>query len=305
MEFMGPFTFNAVTFFIGAASLIPVILIFDKTRPDAAARKQLWKYGFICGLVLFGASALQQVGVDLTNSAGKSGFITGLYIIFVPIAGIFMKRSAGMFTWIGAVFAVAGMYFLCVQNGLGGLTPGDWALFVGTFFWTAHIIVVDRFAPFVNALRLSQVQFIICGVLCAVIAFFLPGEALSLSILRAGLIPLLYRGLGSVGIAYTLQVIGQRHVAPAKASVIFSLESVFSAIGGAILIREVMTGRAYFGCALIFCGILLSQIRPRSKEPAQIAPDPAQSAQNLVQAQQNSVHSVQSELTESDRAKDL
>ena len=164
MDFMGPFTFNAVTFFIGAVSLVPVILIFDKQKPDAAARKLLWKYGLICGLVLFGASNLQQIGFDLTNSAGKSGFITGLYIILVPIAGIFMKRRAGTFTWIGAVFAIIGMYFLCVQDGLGGLTAGDWALFAGAFFWTAHIIVIDRFAPHVSALRLSQTQFIICGV---------------------------------------------------------------------------------------------------------------------------------------------
>jgi drug/metabolite transporter (DMT)-like permease len=261
MDFMGPFTFNAVTFFIGAASLIPVILIFDKQRPDAAARKLLWKYGLIAGLVLFGASNLQQVGVDLTNSAGKSGFITGLYIILVPIAGIFMKRTAGKFTWIGAVFAVAGMYFLCVQDGFGGLTAGDWALFIGAFFWTAHIIVIDRFAPHVSALRLSQIQFIICGVLCAVVA--LATETIVPTLLLAGWIPMLYRGLGSIGTAYTLQIIGQRYVAPARASVIFSLESVFSAIGGAILIHEVMTSRAYFGCALIFCGILLSQIRKK------------------------------------------
>ena len=266
MEFMGPFTFNAITFFIGAISLIPVILIFDKQKPDAAARKLLWKYGLICGLVLFGASNLQQIGVDLTNSAGKSGFITGLYIILVPIAGIFMKRSAGIFTWIGAVFALVGMYFLCVQDGLGGLTPGDWALFAGAFFWTAHIIVIDRFAPHVSALRLSQIQFVICGALCAIVA--LTTETIVPSLLLAGLAPMLYRGLGSIGTAYTLQIIGQRHVAPAKASVIFSLESVFSAIGGAILIHEVMTGRAYFGCALIFCGILLSQIRLKAKKDA-------------------------------------
>jgi drug/metabolite transporter (DMT)-like permease len=263
MDFMGPFTFNAITFFIGAISLIPVICIFDKQRPDAAARKLLWKYGLIAGLVLFAASNLQQVGVDLTNSAGKSGFITGLYIILVPIAGIFMKRRAGKFTWIGAVFAVVGMYFLCVQDGFGSLTAGDWALFTGAFFWAAHIIVIDRFAPHVSALRLSQIQFVICGVLCAVVA--LSAETIVPSLLLSGWIPLLYRGLGSIGTAYTLQVIGQRYVAPSKASVIFSLESVFSAIGGAILIHEVMTGRAYFGCALIFCGILLSQIRPKNK----------------------------------------
>ena len=261
MDYMRPFTFNGVTFLIGALSLVPVILALDRKRPDAEERRKLLVYGLVCGLILFGAGNLQQFGVELTGSAGKSGFITGLYIIIVPIAGVFMKRPAGKLTWLGAGLAVAGMYFLCVQDGLGGIASGDWMLFAGAFFWAAHIIAIDRFAPHVSSLRLSLTQFVICGALCMVCAL-LTETIVPASLLPAAA-PLLYRGIGSIGVAYTLQIFGQRYVAPAKASVIFSLESVFSVIGGAILIHEAMTGRAYFGCALIFCGIILSQLRSR------------------------------------------
>jgi drug/metabolite transporter (DMT)-like permease len=262
MDYMRPFTFNGISFLLGAASLVPVILVFDRKKPDAEERKKLLVYGTVCGLILFAAGNFQQFGVDLTGSAGKAGFITGLYIIIVPIAGIFMKRPAGKLTWVGAVFAVVGMYFLTVQGSLGGLTPGDWLLCIGSFAWAAHIIAVDKFAPRVRSLWLSLTQLVVCGVLCITFAF-LTETIVPASLLLAA-VPLLYRGIGSIGAAYTLQIFGQRYVAPAKASVIFSLESVFSVIGGAILIHEVMTGRAYFGCALIFCGIILSQIKPKT-----------------------------------------
>jgi len=267
MDYMRPFTFNGVSFLIGAVSLVPVILIFDKEKLDAGERKKLWRYGVICGLILFAAGNFQQFGVEMTLSAGKSGFITGLYIIIVPIAGIFMKRRAGLLTWTGALFAVAGMYFLTVPEALGAPEPGDWMLFTGAFFWAAHIIAIDKFAPHVSSLKLSQAQFIICGALCMVFAF--ATETIVPALLVAAAVPLLYRGIGSIGIAYTLQIFGQRYVAPAKAAVIFSLESVFAVIGGAILIHEVMTGRAYFGCVLIFCGIILSQIRIKQQKNTQ------------------------------------
>ena len=263
MEYMRPFTFNGVSFLLGAASLAPVILIFEKGRLNAEELKRLWIYGTVLGLILFGASNFQQFGVDLTMSAGKSGFITGLYIIIVPIAGIFLKQRAGRLTWLGAGLAVAGMYFLTVQEGLGGPEPGDWLLFAGAFFWAAHIIAIDKIAPKVSALRVSQVQFAVCGALCMIFAF--ASETIEPALLLLAAAPLLYRGVGSISVAYTLQIIGQRYVAPAKAAVIFSLESVFSVVGGAILISEVMTGRAYFGCALIFCGIILSQLRPAGR----------------------------------------
>ncbi|MCL2111761.1 MAG: DMT family transporter [Clostridiales bacterium] len=265
MEYMRPFLFNGLSFLIGAASLVPITLIFDRAKPDAAMRRTLWKYGAVCGLLVFFAGNLQQFGVDLTGSAGKSGFITGLYIIIVPIAGIFMKRPAGKLIWAGAGIAVVGMYFLCVEDGLGSLMLGDGLLLLGACFWAAHIIAIDRFAPKVSALRLSMIQFVICGALCMIFAVLT--EPVVPAYMLMGIAPLLYRGIGSIGVAYTLQVVGQRYVAPAKASVIFSLESVFSVVGGVILINEAMTGRAYFGCALIFCGIILSQLQ-KTKKPA-------------------------------------
>jgi len=263
MEYMRPFTFNGVTFLIGAASLVPVILIFEKQRPDADEKKRLWKYGLICGLILFAAGNLQQFGVDLTGSAGKSGFITGLYIIIVPIAGVFLKQPTNRLTWAGAGLAVVGMYFLTVQEALGKPTAGDWLLFLGAFFWAAHIIAVGKFAPHVSALRLSQIQFIICGALCML--FAVTTEVINPALLLMAAVPLLYRSLASIGVAYTLQIVGQRHVTPSKAAVIFSLETVFSVLGGAVLINEIMTGRAYFGCALIFCGIILSQLKLKAR----------------------------------------
>jgi len=264
MDFMRPFTFNGVSILIGAVSLIPVILFFEREKIDAAEHKKVWIYGTILGLILFAAANFQQFGVDHTGSAGKAGFITGLYIIIVPIAGIFLKQRASKFTWAGAGFAVAGMYFLTVQEAVGKPSIGDWLLFTGAFFWAAHIIAIDKFAPHVSPLRLSQAQFVVCGALCMVFAFLT--ETIDPALLLMAAVPLLYRGIGSIGVAYTLQIIGQRHVAPAKAAVIFSLESVFAAVGGALLISEVMTGRAYFGCALIFCGIILSQIKTKPRD---------------------------------------
>jgi len=261
MDYMRPFTFNGVSFLLGAVSLIPVILVLEKEKLTPEGRAKLFKYGLILGLILFGASNFQQFGVEMTMSAGKSGFITGLYIIIVPIAGIFLKQRASKLTWIGAGFAVVGMYFLTVQEALGKPEIGDWLLFIGAFFWAAHIIAIDKIAPRVSALRVSQMQFLICGALCMAFAF--ATETIDPALLLLAATPLLYRGIGSIGVAYTLQIVGQRYVAPAKAAVIFSLESVFSVVGGAILISEVMTGRAYFGCILIFCGIILSQIKPK------------------------------------------
>ncbi|MDR1815878.1 MAG: DMT family transporter [Clostridiales Family XIII bacterium] len=270
-EYVRPFTFNGITFLIGTAVLALVMRVSAAKKDVGAAcsrppsyRKKLLVYGLICGGVLFAASNLQQFGVEITASAGKSGFITGLYIILVPIFGVFMKRRAGLFVWIGAVFAVVGMYFLCVKadEGLGGLTAGDLVLFIGAFFWAAHIIVIDRYGPRVDPLHLALAQYLLNGVLCLVCAAALR-EPFEPAALAAAALPMLYRGVGSIGIAYTLQILGQRHVAPGKAAVIFSLESVFSALGGALLIHELMTGRSYLGCALIFAGILLVQVPAR------------------------------------------
>jgi drug/metabolite transporter (DMT)-like permease len=262
MDYLGPFAFNAASFFVGAASLVPVILATDRRPVDW---RGLVKPALVCGIVLFAASALQQIGVSLTGSAGKAGFLTSLYIILVPIFGIFVKRRAELRVWVGAALALVGSYFLCVKagEGLGGLTAGDVLIFLGAFFWAGHILVIDRYGPSVPPLWLSFGQFVFNGILCVPIAHF-TGEQAAPAQLLGAIGPILYRGLGAIGLSYTLQIIGQRHVAPGKAAVIFSLESVFSVLGGALLLQEIMTGRSYAGCALIFAGILAVQVKPRA-----------------------------------------
>jgi len=263
MEFMRPLTFNGVTFLIGSVSLVPVIMLFGKKKIQFNNRKLLI-YGAICGCILFFAANTQQFGIDMTGTAGKSGFITGLYIIFVPVAGIFMKRRAGVFVWLAVMFAVVGMYFLCIRadEGFGSITSGDIMLLISALCWSAHIIVIDRFVKKVDALQLSMIQFFVCGIFC-MLASRIAREPFEPAMIVEGAVPVLYRGLVSIGVAYTCQVVGQRYVAPTKASVIFSLEAVFAAIGGALIINEIMTPRSYFGCVLILAGILLAQIKTK------------------------------------------
>jgi len=266
-DFLGPFTVNAICFLIGAASLIPVMLIFDRAKLTREGRRMLWIGGLVCGLILFTASNMQQYAIQITESAGKPGFITSLYIIIVPVVGIFLRRRVGVWLWIGVALATVGMYFLCIQEGFGSFAPIDILLFLSAFVWSAHIIAIDYFVKHVSAVKLSMMQFLISGAMC--VPFAVATETTTVPLLLASAFPLLYRGIASMGVAYTLQVVGQRHVAPAKAAVIFSLESVFSVIGGALFIHEVMTPRSYLGCALIFAGILFSQIPAKDQTPAE------------------------------------
>ncbi|MDR0853665.1 MAG: DMT family transporter [Clostridiales Family XIII bacterium] len=265
MDSVGALTFNGVRFAIGGLSLIPVILIFDRKKYTKEERAKLIKYGIILGVVLFAAATLQQFGVLITRSSGRAGFITGLYIVIVPIMGIFLGRKAGKFTWIGAIFSVTGLYLLSVQDGFGNINLGDVLFFIGAFLWATHIMVIDRFAGLVNPIRVSQIQFFTCSAISMICAFIF--EDVTVSSILDGYLPILYGGVLASGVAYTLQTVGQQHVAPAKAAIIFSLESLFAAIGGAILIHEVMTPRAYVGCAFIFAGIIVSQFKFGGKTP--------------------------------------
>ncbi|GHU79539.1 transporter [Clostridia bacterium] len=263
MDYVGSFTYGGVRFALGALSLIPIIFIFERGAGDKARQRQTVLMGMGAGVILFAASSLQQFGIAITGSAGKAGFITGLYIVLVPIFGVFLGRKAGVLTWMGAVCACIGLYFLSVTDGLGSVGTGDAVLFIGAFFWAAHILWIDRFVPGVNPLRFSMVQFAVCSVLSMLCAFIF--EDVRLANIIAGRMPILYGGILSVGVAYTLQIVGQRHVEPSKAAIIFSTESLFSAVGAALILGEIMSGRGYLGCALIFCGIILSQIVVRRR----------------------------------------
>ncbi|MDR1914375.1 MAG: DMT family transporter [Clostridiales bacterium] len=265
-DFMGTYTFNGVRFMLGAVSLIPVIFFLERDAGTADERKYTLIAGIAGGLILFTASTLQQFGVVFTGSAGKAGFITGLYTVLVPIIGVFLGRKITALTWTGAISAVVGLYLLSVPEGATSIGIGDIVLLIGAFFWAIHIIVIDRYANRVKPLRFSMTQFWVCGISSIICALIF--EDISPAGIIAGLAPILYGGVMSVGIAYTLQTLGQRGVEPAKAAIIFSLESLFSALGGAILLGETMSARGYVGCALIFTGIIVSQITLRKKAVA-------------------------------------
>jgi len=257
-EHIEPFTFGGMRFALGTLSLIPVALLFERDTGDDARRKRTWVAGVLGGLIIFVAANLQQFGVALTGSAGKSGFITGPYIVLVPILGIFRRKMPGWSTWLGAALAFGGLYLLSAPEGLQSADWGDAVLLIGALFWAVHIILVDHFAHDVNPIRFSMIQFCTCSALSLICAFSM--ETVALTGLVDGLWPLLFCGLMSVGIAYTLQIFGQRGVEPSKAAIIFSLEAVFAALCAAVLIGELMTVRMYIGCLFIFAGILVSQL---------------------------------------------
>ena len=260
-ESLRPFTFNGIRFAMGAISLIPVILLFERGRSTKAELSATVKYGVVAGLVLFAAANLQQFGVVETNSASKPGFLTGLYTVLVPIIYfVFMRRKTGLTVWIGALFTVGGLYLLCAVGESAAFGIGETMLIIGAVLWALHIIILDRYADKVRPLRFSMVQFTVCGVLTLLCALIFEHDAFEMENVRQALLPLLYGGVGSVGIAYTCQLLGQKDADPTMAAIILSTEAVFSAVGEAIILGKYMDAPAYMGCALIFVGILLSQI---------------------------------------------
>ncbi len=263
-DYLGPFTFNGARFLLGVIALIPVILIFEKNEHDPKKMKTTVIAGICAGSALFVASWLQQLGIQLTDSAGKAGFITGLYMIIVPIIGLFLGRKTELQSWIGAVLGVAGLFFICfdVSSGLT-FTAGDILLVGCAVVFALHILIIDRFGDNIYSLRFSMIQFAAAAVLNTVMALIFEEIVLS-NIVLAG-IPILYCGIMSTGVAYTCQTLGQKYSEPTAASILLSTESVFSAIGGALILHERMQPLAYLGCALIFAGIVLSQVKFKKK----------------------------------------
>lgn len=258
---MAPFFFNFSRYLLGTLSVIPVILIFERGANDKKMLKTTVAAGVVTGAVLFIASFLQQYGIMLTDSAGKGGFITGLYMIFVPILGIFLGNRTSVLTWIGAVFGVVGLFLVCMGGGKVTITEGDFYLILCAVFFAVQILIIDHFGQRIYSLRFAMIEFATCMLLNFICALIF--EDIALEPLKNAIIPVLYCGLMSVGIAYTFQIIGQKYCEPTSASIIMSTESVFSAIGGALLLNERMSASGYVGCVLIFAGILLSQARPR------------------------------------------
>lgn len=262
MDHMGPLTFNGVRFALGSAALLPLIAFLDKKRTVAPPPfSTLLKGGVLMGLALFLGAWLQQFGLCYTT-AGKAGFITGLYVVFVPLIGIFLGQRYGTGTWAGAGLAIAGMYLLSVTESFS-MDKGDALVLMSAFFWGIHVLLVGRLTQglkTVDAVRLAAIQFATCSVIS--FAGAAATEDITLAGLRAGAIPILYGGLMSVGVAYTLQVVAQRDARPAPAAIILSLEAVFAALTGWLMLGEILTTQAVIGCALMLCGMIWSQARP-------------------------------------------
>lgn len=257
--YVGAFTFNGFRFALGSLSLVPILIYSNKkTKESVKSSEELSSTilgGVIAGSVLFCAAALQQTGLIYTE-AGKAGFITGLYIVIVPVLGMFLKQRVHISTWLGIALAVFGLYFLSVTEGFN-IGKGDLYVIIGAIFWAIHILVIDHFTKKVDPLRLSFIQFITCSALSLIFALFF--EKISIASLSMILIPLLYGGILSSGVAYTLQAVAQKHAKPSHAAIAMSTESVFASIGGFLILKENLGFRAYIGCALMLAGMLLSQ----------------------------------------------
>lgn len=259
MDYVGPFTFNGVRFALGGLSLLPLIWMTGKQR-----RRQAINAGTLCrmtlvGVVLFIAATLQQFGVAHTT-AGKAGFITGLYVVIVPLMGLLWGQRAGIGIWMGAVAAAVGLYLLSVTGRLT-IELGDVLVLIGAFFWAGHVQFIGWLAAELDPLELSLFQFVVCSTLSLVAALFT--EPISFVAIGQAAAPILYGGVLSVGVAYTLQVVGQKGAHPAHAAIILSLETVFAMIGGWLILHETLSPRGLVGCALMLSGMLLSQLGAR------------------------------------------
>lgn len=258
MESIGPMAYNGIRFLLGSASLLPVIYFFDKkTNSKHSSKQELWKAGIISGFVLFAAASIQQIGIVYTT-AGNAGFITSIYVILVPILGLLFKQVVNIQTWIGAVIALIGLYFLSASEGLT-LVIGDTLVLGSAFFWAAQVLLASYYASKVNILKLAAVQFALTGFLSLLISFFT--ETYELQNIYDAIIPILYGGVLSVGLAFTLQLVAQKNVIPSHAAIILSTESLFAAIGGWLLLNEKLTPIEIMGAALMLTGVILSQLK--------------------------------------------
>ncbi|NVO20845.1 MAG: DMT family transporter [Bacteroidetes bacterium] len=261
MKYIGPFTFNGIRFAIGSLSLIPLLWLLpkDETKAVIPGFSRL-KGGLLAGVILFAGASLQQAGMIWTT-AGKAGFITGLYVILVPFIGIFIGQVIGRNVWIGALLAVAGLFLLTINDHFT-IDKGDFLVLLSAFFWAIHVQLINKLVTTLEPLRLAIIQFAVC----AILSLFTAGlfETIQMNTIIQAIIPLLYGGLASVGIAYTLQVFAQRHVHPAIASIVLSFETVFAAIGGWLILNESLSIRSLAGCLMMLAGIWIVKVKRKS-----------------------------------------
>jgi drug/metabolite transporter (DMT)-like permease len=297
MEHVGPMIYNALRFAVGALTLVPVILAFRMSRnggasgnvaqppsavslsdnvgqPPSAVDKDddpraqgshrprgrgcyflLWG-GLLAGLALFGGASMQQIGLIYTT-AGKASFITSLYVVLVPIVGLFLGQRCGWAVWVGAGLAVAGLYLLSITESFT-IARGDLFILIGAFFWTIHVLLIGYLARRANPIYIACLQFIVCSILSLLAA--VPFETIALPAIRAAALPILYSGIFSAGVAFTLQVVCQRTSPPAHAAIVMSLETVFAALSGYLILHERLTPRDLAGCALMFASLIVVQL---------------------------------------------
>ena len=270
MDYVGPFTFLCSRSILGGVVLLPVIAVMGKGKKKKEIRPEnrniLLLGGICCGVMLFIGSALQQIGIQYTT-AGKAGFITAMYMVLVPICGLFFGRKPGGKTWAAVVVALVGMYLLCLYgSGIQNLSKGDLLEMLCALGFTGHILVVDHFSPKVDGVKMSCIQFFACGILAGI--FMLILEEPSWENICAAAVPILYAGILSSGAGYTLQIVAQKDTQPTVASLLMSLESVFSLIFGWILLREAVSGVELLGCVLMFAAIIWVQLPEKQKKTA-------------------------------------
>ncbi|MCD8322767.1 MAG: DMT family transporter [Oscillospiraceae bacterium] len=281
MEYVEPFTYNGLRSLLGGVVLLAAIPLIDKLRSrhgpvETGSRRNILLGGALCGVVLFVASNLQQFGIalqDADTNVGKAGFITACYCAIVPVMGLFLKKKSPLLVWLGVAVAVVGFFFLCLMDGLAagqglGLGLSDFLLLLCAVAFSVHILVIDHFSPLADGVRISCVQFLVCGGLCLPLMFIF--ESPSWENIAACWLPITYAGVMSCGVAYTLQIVGQRGVHPAVASLILSLESVFSVLAGYVLMPgSALSHWELIGCALVMAAVVMVQLAPTGRETAE------------------------------------
>lgn len=272
---IGAFAFNATRYFIAVLALLVVILISDKLKKNKptltaqekkAANKQLWLGGLCCGAALAIASNFQQAGLVAGTDAGKAGFITALYVVLVPVFGLFFKRKVSLPTWIAVVLSVVALYLLCIKGDFS-LAPGDLLVLVCAVCFAVHILVIDHFTAYCDGVKLSCLQFLFAGIISTICMFIF--EDVDFAAILSCALPLLYVGIFSCGVGYTLQILAQKDSNPTVVTILLSLESVFAVIAGAIILKQQMTMREYIGCAIMFAAVILAQIQFPTRQKAE------------------------------------
>ncbi len=263
MDYMGPCTFNGIRFLIGGTVLLPLVYVRVKKKkntPEELPPALTLKGGICCGLAICAASLCQQIGI-METTVGKAGFITTLYIIIVPVFGMFLRKKVPGKVWIAAAVAAVGMYMLCINESFS-VSRGDAFVFLCAIIFAVHILVIDFFSPKTDGVALSCIQFYTAGIICTVAAFAV--ETPTWGQFVSGIVPILYAGVMSCGVAYTLQIIGQKNVEPTVASLILSMESVVSVLAGWVILGQELSSKELAGCVLVFAAVILVQYNGRT-----------------------------------------